>query len=30
MHYQPVADIDGNPLDDQDLPRAMVMTQNTY
>jgi hypothetical protein len=28
MDDRPMADVAGNPLDQQDLPRAMVMTQN--
>jgi len=30
MTDQPMADDVGNPLDDQDLPVAMVLTQNTF
>jgi hypothetical protein len=29
MDDQPMADAPGNPLGEQDLPPAMVMTQNT-
>jgi hypothetical protein len=29
MNDQPMADAAGNPLGEQDLLRAMVMTQNT-
>jgi hypothetical protein len=30
MHYQPTADLGDNPLDDEGLPPAMVMTQNMF
>ena len=29
MDDRPMADVAGNPLDQRDLPPAMVMTQNT-
>jgi hypothetical protein len=30
MHYRPMTDLGGNPLGDYGLPRAIVMTQNTF